>query len=648
MSRLLDETEGKEYFFMGNEAIARGALEAGVSVAAAYPGTPSSEIIENLSRVAGQRNLYVEWSANEKVALEVAAAASFAGLRSITAMKQNGVNVASDFLLHLAGSGIRGGMVVVSCDDPGALSSVNEGDARHFARLLEIPLLEPGDFQEAKDMTAWAFELAEELKTIVMLRSVTRLSHASGNIRLGRLRDLHRKAWFRNQGSILDPDDGPLVSTPVTCKHGRQQERMKRAGEIFEESPFNRYLGPARPELLIVTSSVCFLYCREALAIMGLEEQVGILKLATSWPLPNKLVLRHLALTDNVLIVEEVIPFLEENIKVLAAERAKEVGIKNFFGKREENLPTTGELNPDLVMAAIGQAMGREYPLSSPGYREKAQALSLRLAPVREQTFCAGCPHRASFWSIHKAIQLDGRQGFVCGDIGCYTMALLPCGFSTLKTLHSMGSGTGIASGFGQLSHFGLSQPVLAVCGDSTFFHAALPALINAVHHRANILIIILDNRGTAMTGFQSHPGLEQNAMNGPAKPVEIARICEAIGARVTEADPFDLGETGRALENAFDDEADGVRVLILRQMCALAPERRGKKRYEMSVNESFCLSEACGCNRLCTRILRCPGLMIDYSKGKAAIDEVVCAGCGICAGICPAGAIVRKEAAQA
>lgn len=648
MSRLLDETEGKEYFFMGNEAIARGALEAGVSVAAAYPGTPSSEIIENLSRVAGLRNLYVEWSANEKVALEVAAAASFAGLRSLTAMKQNGVNVASDFLLHLVGSGIRGGMVLISCDDPGALSSVNEGDARHFARLLEIPLLEPGDFQEAKDMTAWAFELSEELKTIVMVRSVTRLSHASGNVRLGRLRDLKRRALFRNQGSFLDPDDGPMISTPVTYKHALQQERMKRAREIFEASPFNRYLGPARPELLIVTSSACFLYCREAVAIMGLEERVGILKLATTWPLPISLVSRHLALAEKILIVEEVIPFLEENIKVLAAERAREVGVKTFFGKHEENLPTVGELNPDLVMAAIGQALGQTIPPQSGGYREKAQELSLKFAPVREQTFCAGCPHRASFWSIHQALQLDGRQGFVCGDIGCYTMAMLPCGFSTLKTLHSMGSGTGLASGFGQLGRFGLTQPVLTVCGDSTFYHAALPALINAVHHRANILMIILDNCGTAMTGFQSHPGLEQNAMNGQAQPVDIKRICEAIGARVTSADPFDLEETGRALENACDDEREGVKVLILRQMCALAPERKGKKRYEVSVNETLCLSEACGCNRLCTRILRCPGLMNDYAKGKAVIDEVICAGCGICAGICPAGAIVKKEVAQA
>jgi indolepyruvate ferredoxin oxidoreductase alpha subunit len=236
MSKLLEKREGSCHLLMGNEAIARGALEAGMNVAAAYPGTPSSEILENLARVAEERNLYVEWSTNEKVAMEVAAAASFAGLRSLCVMKQNGVNVASDFLLHLAGSGTRGGMVLVACDDPGALSSVNEGESRHFARMIEIPLLEPGDFQEAKDMTAWAFDLSEELQTLVMLRSVTRLSHASGNVCLGKLPDRIRRAEFRHDGFILDPLEGPITSMPVAYKHGLQQERIKKARDIFEKS----------------------------------------------------------------------------------------------------------------------------------------------------------------------------------------------------------------------------------------------------------------------------------------------------------------------------------------------------------------------------------------------------------------------------
>ena len=259
MSKLTDQNEGKQYLLMGNEAIARGALEAGISVASGYPGTPSSEIIESLAKAAKERNLYVEWSTNEKVALEVAAAASFARLRSLCVMKQNGVNVASDFLLHLAGSGTRGGMVLVTCDDPGALSSVNEGESRHFAKMVEVPLLEPGDFQEAKDMTQWAFELSEAIRSLVVVRSVTRMSHASGNVRFGKLPGTEKQAVFKYDGFILDPMEGLVISAPVSFKHKLQQDKLIKTREIFEESPFNKYFGPEKPELLLITSSACTL-----------------------------------------------------------------------------------------------------------------------------------------------------------------------------------------------------------------------------------------------------------------------------------------------------------------------------------------------------------------------------------------------------
>jgi len=440
MSKLLDVREGSCHLLMGNEAIARGALEAGMNVAAAYPGTPSSEILENLAAVALARNLYVEWSTNEKVALEVAAAASFAGLRSLCVMKQNGVNVASDFLLHLAGSGTRGGMVLVTCDDPGALSSVNEGEARHFARMIEIPLLEPCDFQEAKDMTAWAFDLSEELQTLVMLRSVTRLSHASGNVRLGKLPDHLRRAEFRHDGLILDPNEGPITSMPVAYKHGLQQNRIRKARDIFERSPFNTYEGPERPEVLIITSSACSLYSREAIHLLNLAGRVGLLKLATTWPLPPNLIKKHLSLTEKILIVEEVLPFVEEGVKIIAAETAKEVGIKTFYGKNDGAIPMTGELSPDLVAAALGRILEIPYAAADPAYEKMAQAAAFLKAPQRGLAFCPGCPHRASYWSIRNALKLDDRQGFVCGDIGCYTLDIFPGGANTLKTLRSMGS----------------------------------------------------------------------------------------------------------------------------------------------------------------------------------------------------------------
>jgi indolepyruvate ferredoxin oxidoreductase alpha subunit len=641
-----EQKEGAEVLLMGNEAIARGALEAGVRVAAGYPGTPSSEIIETLSRFSETGKLYVEWSTNEKVAMEVAAAASFAGLRSLCVMKQNGVNVASDFLLHLAGSGTRGGMILITCDDPGALSSVNEGESRHFARLMEIPLLEPADFQEAKEMTRWAFDLSERIRNVVMVRSVTRMSHASGNVVLGRLPELKGKAEFLCDGPLSDLERGPVISAPVITMHRLQQAKLRKALALFEESLFNTYAGPEKPELLIITSSACTLYSREAVSMLRAEGRAGILKLGTTWPLPPMLLKRHLQGVEKVLIVEEVLPFLEDQVKILAAEQAREIGIKTFYGKNDGALPMVGELNPDLVAAAVGKILGIDPPAIPAEYGEKLRRLTESL-PKREQTFCPGCPHRASYWSIREALQRDHRGGFVCGDIGCYAMAVIfqAAGFHTAKTLHAMGSGIGIASGFGKLGLFGMTQPVIAVCGDSTFYHAALPALINAVHQRADVTFIALDNSGTAMTGFQSHPGLDVNAMGEAAPMVDIAALCGAMGVPVTIGDPFDSTGTRETL-NRFLEEP-GVKVLILRQSCALSPEKKGKKRFLMRVDDALCRGEACGCNRLCTRIFRCPGLLWNREKRKAEIDEVICAGCGFCAGICPAGAIRSEEATK-
>ncbi|MCE5210121.1 MAG: indolepyruvate ferredoxin oxidoreductase subunit alpha [Deltaproteobacteria bacterium] len=646
MSKLLSPAK-TEVLFMGNEAIARGALEAGVSVVSGYPGTPSSEVIERLSEVARERNLYVEWSTNEKVALEVAAAASFAGLRSMCVMKQNGVNVASDFLLHLSSSGTRGGIVLVECEDPGALSSVNEGESRYFARMLEVPLLEPASFQEAKDLTKWAFELSEKIRNIVILRSVTRMSHASGNVICGKLPEKFRTARFISDGSVMDPLRGPVVSTPVVIKHGLQQKKLQTAAGLFEKSPFNSYTGPKRPELLIITSSACFLYSREAIEMLGLQKRVGILKLSCTWPLPEKLLKKYLRLTDRIMVVEEVLPFLEENIKVAAMGMLKEIGMKTFYGKMDKTLPSAGELNPEIVVAALSKIM-KVKPASLPAaYVKEIQKVAPKIPP-RAQTFCPGCPHRASFWNINTALKLDGREGIVCGDIGCYAMASLwpEIGFHTVRTLHSMGSGTGLASGFAKLAAFGLDKPIMAVCGDSTFYHAVIPALINAQHNKADITFIVLDNAGTAMTGFQPHPGINESAIGDPLPSIDIAAICRGIGAKVAVSDPFDLEGTGKIL-TSFMAERGTLKVLILKQACALSPEKKGKKQFQVKVNEELCLGDHCGCNRLCTRIFRCPALTWDREKKKAVVDEVICAGCGVCYSICPQKAITRTEVAQ-
>lgn len=644
MSKMMDGEEGAQHLLMGNEAITRGILEAGVSVASGYPGTPSTEIIENLSREAAARNLYVEWSTNEKVAMEVAAAGSLANLRSLCVMKQNGVNVASDFMLHLVYSGTRGGMVLVTCDDPGGLSSANEGESRHFARMLEIPLLEPGDLQEAKDIIPWAYDLSEALRTLVVVRSVTRISHASGMVRLGKLPAVEPKADFKWEDIARDPCSGPVLSMPPVPKHAVHQEKMKQVYGHFEKSPFNTYRGPEKPELLIITSSVCYQYSKEAISLLGVQDRVGLLKLGTTWPLPPELLNRYFHSTDRILVVEEVIPFLEDHIKALACDQAPEVEGKTIHGKVDGTIPMAGELNPDLIAAGLGKILGIPYQALTPEYSAKMKALTADMVPVREAGFCPGCPHRASYWSIHQALKLDGRRGFVCGDIGCYAMARRSCGYFTIKTLHSMGSGTGVASGFGKLGQFGMDQPVLAVCGDSTFFHAAMPALVNAVHNRSNITLVVMNNSGTAMTGFQPHPGLKVNAVGEEVPSVDIAALCRAMGAKVEVRDPFDIEDTRKTVSRMIEDR-EGVKVLVLEQLCALSPEKRRTKAYKMSVDEKICLGEQCGCNRLCTRVFRCSGLFWDRNKKKAGIDDVICAGCGVCSFVCPAGAI-KKEVA--
>jgi indolepyruvate ferredoxin oxidoreductase alpha subunit len=429
----------------------------------------------------------------------------------------------------------------------------------------------------------------------------------------------------------------------VAIKHALQQEKLKRTREIFEESPFNTYVGPEKPELLIITSSVGNLYSMEAIFSLGIEDRVGLLKLGTTWPLPPRLLKKYLLMKEKVMIVEEVLPFLEDNVKIMAAEQAKEIGLKTFYGKNDGTIPAVGELSPDLVISALSKVLGIDYMAMSPEYERKFQSPAFNTIPDRDRTFCPGCPHRASFWSIHNALQMDNRKGFVCGDIGCYAMGRLPCGFSTTKTLHAMGSGAGLASGFGKLTQFGMDQPVLAVCGDSTFFHAVTPALINAVHHNSNITLIVLDNSGTAMTGFQPHPGLTIDAMGDEVPSIDIAKVCEAIGARVEIKDPFDLEKTRKTVNQLIDDE--GVKVLILQHPCALSPESKHEKTYEVRVDEILCLGENCGCNRLCTRIFRCPGLVWDIEKRKARIDKVICVGCGVCSSVCPVEAIKREEA---
>jgi indolepyruvate ferredoxin oxidoreductase alpha subunit len=330
MNIITQRKPGSTVLLMGNEAIARGVLEAGAKICAAYPGNPSSEIIETLAKVADEMGLHVEWSVNEKVALEVAAAASFGGVRGFCAMKQNGINVCSDFLASLNLTGCEGGLVLAVADDPGGHSSSNEEDSRYYAKITELPLLEPATFQEAKDMTRWAFELSETLGLPVILRSSTRISHARGNVRLDELKEYHAKPRFDTTRLWI-----PL---PVVAKHKTLHEKINRAEKIFNESGFNIYRGPATPELLIITCGTGWMYSLEAISNLDVEDRVGILKLATTWPLPTSFLLKHIQQPELILFLEEPSPFLEENVKSLYAQNSIHLKQKRFFGKKSGDL----------------------------------------------------------------------------------------------------------------------------------------------------------------------------------------------------------------------------------------------------------------------------------------------------------------------
>jgi len=636
MSLIAQDAPGKTILLMGNEAIARGALEAGVKVCAAYPGNPSSEIIGSLSSAAEAMDLHVEWSVNEKVAMEVVAAASFAGLRGLCSMKQNGLNVAADFLLNLNLTGTQGGLVVVVADDPGGISSTNEEDSRIFAKIGNLPLLEPATFQEAKDMTRWAFSLSEDLRLPVMVRSVTRVSHARGNVRLDSLPRPVTKARFDTSR--------PRLAFPPLPSHKALLQKMDQAKPLFETSPYNVYRGSEKPELLLITSGSGWMYSLEAVINLGVQDRVGLLKLGTTWPLPAALVLKHLKQAETVLFVEEVDPFLENNVKELFAQHCMDIGLKRFYGKATGTMPSTGEIGPEIVSSALQSLLNVVYKPRPEDYTSKAHEAAAELVPARALGFCAGCPHRATYWAVKRALALDGREGIVLGDIGCYGLGMGPSGFFQMKTIHAMGSGAGLASGLGQLDRFGLSQPVLAVCGDSTFYHAAMPALVNARYNGANFVLLLLDNSATAMTGFQPHPGTGRTATGKEAPVLDLKRICESLGARVEVADPFDISATTDAMLELLQDK-QGVKVLILKRECALVRSKKQKKLYNVEVNQERCLGETCGCNRLCTRVFKCPGLYWDRATGKAGIDEAICTGCGVCAEICPASAI-RKEVA--
>lgn len=628
---------------MGNEAIARGALEGGVSYCTGYPGNPSSEIVDSLFPLREKYGFEVEWSVNEIVALEAAAAFSFSGLRSMTTMKINGINVCSDYLTAISLYDLKGGLLLVVCDDPGPLTSSDEEDSRHFAKVAQVPLFEPSTAQEAKEMTKWSLEFSEAMGIPCMLRSVGRLSHGRGAVTLGPIPKRKVKPFFDIRKSF--------VATPhlVTQNHERLLRKMKIIQKRFDTSPFNRYEGPPKARLVVMATGLSALAAEEAVESVQVTDDVGILKLGTTWPLPAGLIAKHLKMADQVLFVEEIDPFLEDHVKALYAEDAARLGKVRFYGKKTGDIagnhgPGVGEMNADIVVDALRRILKKRKSTRDP-YRKRAQEIASRLLTPREMSFCQGCPHRASFFAIKTALEMDGRKGFVVGDIGCYGLASGTTGFNQIKMLHCMGSGMGNVSGFSKLSSFGFDQPVVAVAGESTFFHAGIPALVNARFTEANALFVILDNSITAMTGFQVNPGSPFTQTGQPKAPVLTEDLTRGLGVKTTVIDPVaDVKKAIAAVLEALEEE--GAKVIVFRRACPTFEKKRHQQEQLLSpsIDPEKCTGDACGCNRFCSRVLSCPAIEYDAEENRARIWEDICTGCGLCAQVCPRGAISFRE----
>lgn len=595
-------------FLMGNAAIAMGALHAGVNLVAGYPGTPSTEILETVAK-CNDGSVYVEWSVNEKAALEVAAGASYAGARTLVTMKQVGLNVASDPLMSLAYVGVKGGMVIVSADDPGPISSQTEQDTRHFAQFAKLPVFDPSTPEEAYEMIQDAFAYSEKYGTPVLFRPTTRVCHSCADIQLHETPTVHKP-----EGFVKDTMRWVIFPRTSYLNHIKLEERTPVLSKDFSAYRFNQLTGSGK--LGIVTSGISYTYLQEALE--DYTGQVKVLKIATAHPFPEELALQFLEGLEQVLAIEELDPVLERALTYLCGKHHLPVQI---HGKLDGMVQPAGENSVESVHKVLEGYLGLD---AVPAVRlpEPPQM------PVRPPVLCAGCPHRASFYAVKQAMK--GRKAVFSGDIGCYTLGnAMP--LDMVDTCLCMGADITMAQGLHRIEPDTVN---FSFIGDSTFFASGMTGIVNAVYNQTDIILMVLDNSTTAMTGHQPHPGTGMTMMHEISPRVSIEAILRAVGLTSVETvDPLNLEQTIQAVRTAADKP--GVKAIICKSPC-IAVSKPAKR---LQVDESRCV----GCKQ-CIRELGCPAISL---KGqKAYIEPDLCFGCTICAQVCKPGAI-REEDAQ-
>ncbi len=610
MHELLIPPTEKPQFLLGNEAIVRSALESGVRFVAAYPGTPSSEIIDRFSQLGEEAGIYVEYSVNEKVSMEVACAAAVSGVRSLCCMKHVGLNVAADAFMTLAYVGVKAGMVIVVADDPALHSSQNEQDTRYYAKLAGVPMLEPSTPEEAYWMTREAFEISEKFKTPCLLRTTTRVNHCRGPVKIGPI------PQAKGFSGSFTKDPFNLVVIPAVGRKLRLAllERGEKLRDESEHSIMNQISGTG--DLGIVTSGISYLHVRDAVKTLGLEGKVKILKIGFTHPHPKKMIREFLSGLKKALVVEEIEPFLEEAVRLVAQESKLPVEIA---GKSEGLVPRAFELDSVKVKQAIGTFFDIPFEQFKP-----VQAPEL---PMRPPNLCPGCPHRATYYEVKKVF---GEDAVYPTDIGCYTLGILPP-LKAADFLICMGSGVSTAGGFSKV----LDRPVVAFIGDSTFFHAGITGLINAVANGHKFLLVILDNGTTAMTGHQPHPGVELTSKGKIEPRVSIEKLVRGCGVDVVETiNPLQVKKSREVLQKLKENMGKtGVSVLISKSPCPLFEARLLKKKKKIV----FQTDQSCDLCRECLTQLGCPAFTVEKSGGteKIGINETMCSGCSVCSQIC-------------